>query len=56
MKHVPGYLGSKREAYVPVMNIIGVFALALGKIIWIAAHLTACFFIIVHNGVNLGWF
>tara|TARA_R100000329_G_C7549147_1_gene194009 strand:+ start:272 stop:439 length:168 start_codon:yes stop_codon:yes gene_type:complete len=29
---------------------------ALLRTVWVLTHLIACFFIIAHNGVKLGWF
>ena len=29
---------------------------ALLRSIWVFVHLVACVFIIIHNGVKLGWF
>ena len=29
---------------------------AILRTIWVLVHLTACFFIIAHNGIKLGWF
>lgn len=29
---------------------------AVLRTIWILTHMAACFFIIIHNGVKLGWF
>jgi len=29
---------------------------ALLRTFWVLTHLVACFFIIIHNGVKLGWF
>jgi hypothetical protein len=29
---------------------------AILRTIWVWTHLVACFFIIAHNGVKLGWF
>ena len=29
---------------------------AILRTIWVITHLAACFFIIAHNGVKLGWF
>jgi len=29
---------------------------AILRTVWVTTHLVACFFIIAHNGVKLGWF
>lgn len=29
---------------------------AILRTIWVITHLAACFFIIAHNGIKLGWF
>ena len=29
---------------------------AVSRSIWVIVHLTACLFIIAHNGIKLGWF
>ena len=29
---------------------------AILRTVWVLVHLTACFFIIAHNGIKLGWF
>ena len=29
---------------------------AVLRTIWVFTHLVACFFIIAHNGIKLGWF
>ena len=29
---------------------------AILRTVWVITHLAACFFIIAHNGVKLGWF
>ena len=29
---------------------------AILRTIWVITHLVACFFIIAHNGINIGWF
>ena len=29
---------------------------AVLRSVWVVVHLLACFFIIIHNGVKLGWF
>ena len=29
---------------------------AVLRSVWVIVHLTACFFIIAHNGIKLGWF
>ena len=26
------------------------------RTIWVVTHMVACFFIIVHNGIKIGWF
>ena len=26
------------------------------RTVWVVTHLIACFFIIAHNGIKLGWF
>ena len=29
---------------------------AILRTVWVIIHLVACFFIIAHNGIKLGWF
>ena len=29
---------------------------AIIRTIWVVTHMVACFFIIVHNGIKIGWF
>ncbi len=29
---------------------------AILRTVWVITHLVACFFIIAHNGIKLGWF
>lgn len=29
---------------------------AIIRTIWVITHMVACFFIIVHNGIKIGWF
>ena len=29
---------------------------AVLRTVWVITHLVACFFIIAHNGVKIGWF
>jgi hypothetical protein len=29
---------------------------AIIRTIWVITHMVACFFIIAHNGIKLGWF
>ena len=29
---------------------------AILRTVWVITHLAACFFIIAHNGIKLGWF
>lgn len=29
---------------------------AVIRTIWVITHMVACFFIIVHNGIKIGWF
>lgn len=29
---------------------------AVIRTIWVVTHMVACFFIIAHNGVKIGWF
>ena len=29
---------------------------AIIRTIWVITHMVACFFIIIHNGIKIGWF
>ena len=29
---------------------------AIIRTIWVVTHMVACFFIIAHNGIKIGWF
>lgn len=29
---------------------------AIIRTIWVITHMVACFFIILHNGIKIGWF
>ena len=44
-------IGSKISESDTESDIAAVF-----RTIWVITHLVACFFIIAHNGVKLGWF